>query len=390
MSDKKQKPAIPGSVYILTGCVAVIGCNSLALGPIAPLVSRSLEVTVPTVMTATAAFGLGAAFSALFLAHHIDRFGAYRMLKLAMCILPLALLAAATAVALPVLVLAQLCAGIASGVAVPSIYSNAASLAPPGGESRTIGVVLTGWTLSMVAGVSLSAILADYFGWRAVYLAVALLGVFALLYLNFMKPMSSTSIKKAAPMPLSALNLPGIKPLLCVCATSMAAFYGTYAFLGDYLTHGLGQALSANGLTAFTYGIGFGGAVLFDHAVNRLGAKKALPLALLLLVVIYLLLGFIGTSLGMVLGLMVLLGLGNHYAINLLIVRLVGIDPSKRGSVLGLHSATTNFSVFLGTSTFGYLYSSGGFAMITCAAAALAFLATLASMIPTKRVESLA
>lgn len=389
MSSKKQKSPIPGPVYVLTGCVAVIGCNSLALGPIAPLVSKSLEVTVPTVMTATAAFGLGAAFSALFLSHYIDRLGAYRMLKLAMCILPLALMAAATAVALPVLVLAQLCAGIASGVAVPSIYSNAASLAPPGGESRTIGVVLTGWTLSMVAGVSLSAILADYFGWRAVYLAVALLGVFALLYLNFMKHTSSTS-SKAAPMPLSALALPGIKPLLCVCATSMAAFYGTYAFLGDYLTHSLGQPLSANGLITLTYGIGFGGAVLFDHMVNRLGAKRALPFALLLLVVIYLLLAFIGTSLGMILGLMVLLGLGNHYAINLLIVRLVEIDPSKRGSVLGLHSATTNFSVFLGTSTFGYLYSSGGFAMITGAAAALAFLATLASMIPTKRVESLA
>src|SRR5687768_13461583 len=82
---------LPRMAYVLTGCVAVIGSNSLGLGPIAPEVARSLGSTVPTVMMAAAAFGLGTAASALFLARHIDRIGARRMLQLALGLLAAAL-----------------------------------------------------------------------------------------------------------------------------------------------------------------------------------------------------------------------------------------------------------------------------------------------------------
>ncbi|MCA1263197.1 MFS transporter, partial [Nitratireductor aquimarinus] len=82
---------IPPTVFLLTGCVAVIGCNSLVLSPIAPEVSRSLGASVQGVMIASAAFGLGTAGSALFLARHIDRLGAWRMLRMAFAVLAFAL-----------------------------------------------------------------------------------------------------------------------------------------------------------------------------------------------------------------------------------------------------------------------------------------------------------
>src|SRR5687767_5139437 len=168
---------LPRMAYVLTGCVAVIGSNSLVLGPIAPEVARSLGSTVPAVMTAAAAFGLGTAASALFLARHIDRIGARRMLQFALALLAAALVLSALSPIVAVLVASQLVAGIASGIALPAIYSSAAAVAPPGRESRTIGIVLTGWTLSMVAGVSLSAVLADIVHWRALFVAIAALAL---------------------------------------------------------------------------------------------------------------------------------------------------------------------------------------------------------------------
>ena len=78
------------------------------------------------------------------------------------------------------LVAAQLVAGIAAGIAMPAIYASSAAIAPPGRESGTIGVVLTGWTLCMVAGVSLSAVIADLVHWRAVFVTVAVLAAIAL------------------------------------------------------------------------------------------------------------------------------------------------------------------------------------------------------------------
>src|SRR5688500_9843508 len=88
---------LPPGVYVLTGCLAIVGSNSLALGPIAPEIARALGSSTPTVMLAAAGFGLGAAASALVLARQIDRFGAWRALRLAMAILAGALLLCAIA-----------------------------------------------------------------------------------------------------------------------------------------------------------------------------------------------------------------------------------------------------------------------------------------------------
>ncbi len=68
-----RRVRIPPFAFVLTACIGVIGSNSLALGPIAPAVAGSLETDVPAVMTASAAFGLGTAASAIFLGRLIDR-----------------------------------------------------------------------------------------------------------------------------------------------------------------------------------------------------------------------------------------------------------------------------------------------------------------------------
>ena len=365
---------IPRVVYALTACVGVIGSNSLVLGPIAPEVARSLGTAAPSVMMASAAFGLGTAASALFLARHIDRFGAYRVLKCSMGLLAVALLLSAMAPAVVALVAAQLIVGTAAGVALPAIYASAASEALPGHESRTIGIVLTGWTLSMVAGVSLSVVLAELLHWRAVYAAIAtlaLLALFALRHLGGHDRRAAVS----APTPLSALGLTGIKQLLVVCAAFMTAFYGLYGYLGDYFHRGLGLPIMANSSIALVYGAGFGGAALLNGVVDRMGARRLMPVALISIAGIYLVLAVAGDSMGVVLTLLFLLGLANHFVVNLLILRLTSIDPAQRGTIMGLNSAVTYLGVFGGTSSFGPIYAHHGFSAAACAAMVLTLVA---------------
>ncbi|MBZ9906413.1 MFS transporter [Mesorhizobium sp. BR115XR7A] len=358
---------IPALAYLLTGCIAVIGSNSLVLGPIAPAVAVSFSTSVPMVMMAAAAFGLGTSASALFLARHIDRLGARRMLRAALLLLALALVASAAAPTVSALVAAQLVAGIAAGVAMPAIYASAAAIAPPGRESGTIGVVLTGWTLSMVAGVSLSAVLADLVHWRAVFVAVAVL---ATLALGGLSASSLPDVRKAgpAPAPLAALNIPGIVPLLVACSAFMTAFYGVYGYLGDHLHSGLGQPVSANGLAALAYGAGFGTAALFDGIIDRLGAGRVMPFAYLLVAIVYVAIAATSGSYGLTLAMVAAWGLANHFGLNVLVMRLSALDPSRRGTIMGLNSAVTYLAVFVGTTGFGPLYSGFGFA--TCAAVA--------------------
>lgn len=364
--------------YVLTGCVAVIGSNSLGLGPIAPEVARSLGSTVPTVMMAAAAFGLGTAASALFLARHIDRIGARRMLQVALALLAVALAFSALSPMVSVLIVSQLVAGIASGIALPAIYSSAAAIAPPGRESRTIGVVLTGWTLSMVVGVALSAVLADFVHWRAVFAAIAILALAAIAMLSISK-YHEVLATESAPLPLEALQIKGIKPLLIACGAFMAAFYGIYGYLGDYLHHGLGQPVSANGLAALAYGMGFGAATLLDNVVDRIGAQRVMPAAFLATGSVYVSMALFGGSFTVLLIAVFLWGLANHFGLNVLIMRLSAIDPARRGTIMGLNSAVTYLAGFAGTAAFGPLHTAFGFAASTLVAAGLMLVAVLAA-----------
>jgi predicted MFS family arabinose efflux permease len=370
---------VPPVAYVLTACIGVIGCNSLGLGPIAPAVAASLGTGVPTVMMAASAFGLGTAASALFLARHIDRVGQWRMLRLAIAAFAGALALSAIAPDVRLLIAAQLVAGIASGIALPAIYGGAAAVAPHGRESRTIGIVLTGWTLSMVAGVSLSALIADLVHWRAVYVIVAGLALAALAALSLAG--RDRRLAGSSPLPLTALRTPGVKRLLVACGAFMAAFYGVYGYLGDHLHEGLGQSVSVNGLAALVYGFGFGGAALLDGIVDRLGAKRLMPFAFLAVAFVYGLLALGAGSATALIALAFIWGLANHFGLNILIMRLTALDPAQRGTIMGLNSAVTYLAVFAGTSGFAPIYQSYGFA----ACAALAAVLTLVSVVSALR-----
>jgi len=367
------------AVYVLTGCVGVIGANSMVLGPIAPAVASSIGATVPTVMMAAAAFGLGTATSALFLARLIDLVGSARMLKFTMTLLGVALLLCAASPSVAMFIAAQLIAGIASGIALPAIYASAAAIAEPGRESRTIGKVLTGWTLSMIAGVSFSVVLAELFSWRAVYVSVSCLAALALIAL-FRLNMQDRPAAGIAPSPLSALGLPGIKSLLVVCCAFMTAFYGLYAYLGDHLHQDLGLPVTANGGVAIAYGAGFGCAALLSGMVDRFGPKRLMPLVLLVAAAVYLGLALFGSTLVGVICLLFVLGLVNHLGVNLLIQRLTAIDPAKRGTLMGLNSAVTYLAVFAGSSSYGPLYTDHGFTALSLVSLALMGIAVFTCM----------
>jgi len=361
---------LPATAYLLTGCVAIVGSNSFVLAPIAPGVAHALESSTSTVMAATAAFGLGTAASALLFARHIDRLGAWRVLRIAMVVLAAALLLSSLAPYVAFLVAAQVLAGLATGVALPAIYSSAAAIAPPGRESRTIGVVLTGWTLSLVVGVSFSAVLADIVQWRAVYAAVAVLAVAAFVTLLGRRH-SCAIATESAPMPTEALKIPGVTPLLIACGVFSSAFYGIYGFLGDHLHNDLGLPLSANGLAALAYGLAFGSATLFDKHLDRLGAERTMPLAFVAASFVYFCMALVGTSFRGLLAAAFLWGLANHIVLNTLIMRLTALDPERRGTIMGLNSAATYLAVFAGTTGFSVVYANFGFVAAAVVAAGL-------------------
>ncbi|WP_238984574.1 MFS transporter [Billgrantia kenyensis] len=358
-------------VLLLTAAIAVIGANSLALSPIAATVAVSFAGrSAADVVTAAALYGLATAFSALMLASLSDRLGAERALMRALLVLSAALGAAALSPTLWMLIVAQALAGLAAGVALPAIYTLTAQVAEKGRESQTLSFVLTGWTLSLVVGVGLAALLADLLHWRAVFSLLALAAVGLALEISRCHDWGVRTVGEAPSSTLKALRIPGIHSVLLNVAAYMTAFYGLYTYLGPHLGEVLQLPTSFAGLAIAVYGLGFGAAAPLGRLVDRYGAT-ATCVTFAGLMLVYLGLMAAAALPLVLLGLCLAWGVANHLGLNLLMRQLAEIDPAQRGAIMGLYSAITYLCVFVGALLYRPIFTHFGFAACAWASAML-------------------
>ncbi|PWK92418.1 MFS transporter [Fulvimonas soli] len=336
-------------VLMLAGSIAVVGANALTLSPIAGAVAASFPgVDAPGVMKAAAVYGLATAVGSLLWAPAIDRIGQRRGLLRALAALVAALAVSAGAPSLPVLCLGQALAGLAAGCALPAIYALSARIAEKGRESETLGIVLTGWTVSLVAGVGLSALVADLAHWRLVFAGLAVAAAWLARGVGRNRDWDLPVLPARPSSPLSALRVRGMVPALVVVAVYMTAFYGLYAYLGPHLTGVLRLPTASAGLAPAAYGLGFGLAAFMDRLLDRHGAVAAAPLAFLGLVLVYAGLAAASGQAAVLIAMCLAWGLANHVGLNLIVGRLTALNPARRGAVMGLYGTVTYLAASAG------------------------------------------
>ena len=399
-------------VWSLTVSVAIVGSNSLALGPIAPDIARDLQTDLASILQASAAFGGGTAVSAFFLAKYIDHVGIKAGLCTALLVLTLAFIGTAISMSAWHLVLAQFVAGIAAGVALPACYSGAAVIAPPEQSSRVLGIVLTGWTISLVMGVTLSTLIADSIHWRSVYALFAIVAA-SITFYNVVASLPGKPPAQNTISMLSAFAIKGVPSLLLQVACYMTAFYGVYNLVGDHVVSTLNYSLSTNALVALSYGIGFGLATLFDPVIDSLipadGSENKVPatttaqserppppapkmritfkrssitaMALMALALLYFTLAIASASLATLIIVTGVWGMLNHIGLNILIASLNATNTRHRGAVLGLYSGITYVCMSIGTVIFSSIYQWGDFWLLCLVGSALCLLGTLVAVL---------
>lgn len=347
----------------LVGSIAVIGANSFALSPIARSVATSFPgVNAGGVMQGATVYGLATAGSALFLASAIDKIGPEAALERAPFALTAALAMSALAWNLWVFCAAQALAGVAAGCAIPAIYALSGRIAEKGRESETLGLVLTGWTVSLVVGVSMSALVADFVSWRIVFVG---LGVSASLLAIVVRRGASLGLHAptaVASTPLSALQVPGISSALLTVAFYMTAFYGLYAYLGPHFTGVLRLSTAWAGLAPAAYGLGFGIAAFLDSLLDRYGPAASTRVAYLGLGFIYCALAAAAALAPALIVLSLAWGVANHVGLNLIVGRLTTLDSEQQGAILALYSAVTYLAVSAGAFFYRPLFEQFGFA----------------------------
>ncbi len=352
------------ALVLLVVGVVLVGANAFVLSPIMGDVARDLGTDPIRVARSISAFGATTAFSAFLLSGLVDRFGPRLILSGCAALVGLAQVIAAFSTSWQMLAASQAIAGLAVGVMLPAIYATATSTAPEGRETGRLGTVLTGWAVSLVAAVPLSAFMTSHFGWRSIYLTLALAS-FAVAAGYVWRMPRALRATPSRSHPMQAFALPGVRPVLLICLVFMTGFYGTFSYFGEGVRAASGQGAGRAGLYVMAYGLGFG---LSGVLVGRFGAIRSQRGLVVLLFAISFAYFAMALSLSHPVAAMInaaAWGFLNQYGVNAIIVLLNRAAPHAGGAAMGLHSTVTYLAVFLGPWAMSLVYLRGGFPAVT-------------------------
>lgn len=370
--------------FVLTAGVVAVGAQSFVLAPLLPDVATGLGAGVTEVGRAFAAYGLGVLVSALVLGPWLDRVARRPALAAGLVAVLLGAVGSASATGWTGLAAAQALVGAGVGVVLPVTYALAAELAAPGADLRATGRVLTGWSIALVGGVPLSAVLGDAVGWRGAFVALGIAAaaqIVALGALPAVRPAGTVGPAGFGP----ALRASGVPRLLLGVGASMTAFYAVFGFAGTELRAVHGDTAAVAALLALAYGAGFGLGATLDRHLDRLGGHRLVAPSLGLLAVVYLVLGASVARLPVVLAAAMVWGVANHVVLTALVGGLSAATDA-RGPVLALNAAATSGGAILAGALAGPVRDTVGFGGLAVAAAAVVAVAVpvLARRAPTR------
>lgn len=374
-----QKRPMLFTILLLLG-VTVIGSNSFLLSPILTDVSASLGASVTQVARAVASYGGATAFAGLLLIRYVQSMEYRTALLISGSILSVGILVTGLANHWQTLVVAQAITGLAAGIMLPVIYSMTAVIAPKGQESAVLGTVILGWSLSMVAGVPISAFVADIFTWRhSYYLATGLSLVATSGFL--LLPVEPPINRGKATSLLSALQIPFAKWTLMLCFMYMLSFYGVYTFIGSHVHQFFGFSTSLAGLIVLAYGLGFGIASFIGKKLDELTPRRLIGPLFLGLSFIYLIFLFLSQVYWTLIVGSIIWGFINQLCLNCLVSILTQLDPNQRVRLMGIYSATAYGGAMVAGITFGVLFEVWEFTGVLVCASVLCAVAFIISMV---------
>lgn len=128
------------------------------------------------------AYTLAAGTSGLLASTYIDRFGRKRLLLALYTLFALATLACGLAPGYAFLMAARIAAGFFGGVLSALCQTVVADVVPFERRGRAMGIVMTSFSVSTVAGVPLGLFLAAHFSWHAPFFGIAALSAVLALF----------------------------------------------------------------------------------------------------------------------------------------------------------------------------------------------------------------
>ena len=172
-------------VILLSGTLLAV-LNQTLLSPALPAIMADTQVDATTVQWLTSAYSLVEAVVIPLSAYLIGRFPTKKLFIFGMSIFAIGSFLAAIAPIFAVLLLGRMCQAVATGIAMPMVFTVILLIFPREKRGSAMGIVSLAIGFAPAIGPSISGLLVDSVGWRALFLLVCALAIVIVLFAIFL------------------------------------------------------------------------------------------------------------------------------------------------------------------------------------------------------------
>ncbi|NKE44325.1 MFS transporter [Roseomonas frigidaquae] len=262
---------MPLALWALAISAYAIGTTEFVIVGLLPTVAADLAVSLPAAGLIVSVYALGVTFGAPVLTALAGRLPRKALLLGLMGLFVAGNLAAGLSPTYEALLVARVLSAFAHGVFFSVGAIIAADLVAPDRRASAIAMMFSGLTIALVTGVPLGTWIGQHFGWRATFLAVALLGVVGAAGIALLLP-RNIATKPAAGLwdQAKVLAQPRLLLAFAITALGYGGTFVAFTFLSPILQDITGFGEGAVSLILVLYGLAIAvGNVVGGRMANR-------------------------------------------------------------------------------------------------------------------------
>ncbi len=329
-------------LLLMSSAVSATAANLYYNQPILPEIGQELGISVEQLGSIPAAGQIGYAVALLLISPLGDSYPRRTLIGLLSLLLIASSVLAGFSNGLPMLVVACFLVGLSANI-TQQLIPFAASLSTPETKGHIIGTMMTGLTIGILLSRTVSGIVGEQFGWRAVFVMSAILAtIFGVLLYQFLPHNTPTSKIPYRQLVKSMLTLftkyAILRQSILTGTFWFAAFNALWATLALHVHE---PPFNYDTQQAGFFGViamaGVIGAKVSGGLVNKVGSRNMVNVALSLIVSGFIVSGVFGdTLIGLIAGI-ILIDLGVFSAQVSNQVRVFSIDPAAQSRINGIY-----------------------------------------------------
>lgn len=365
----------------LLAALAASQAALVVLNPLLPDVASDLGISVATAGQLRTVSGLAAGIAALTSGLWAIRLGLRGLLFVGVGTLAVGSLVSAAAPDFPVLVAAQVVAGLGIGISYSAAVAATAEWASPTDRSRVLAIALLGPPLAWIVGMPLVGAVGEI-SWRLAWLVVPVCMALVATALLLRRPATPPASARAGLR--EVFGYPGVLRWSTGELLAFSGWAGALVYVGALLVDTYGLSIAATGLA-----LGFGalvyvpGNLLFRRWVDAYSRRLLVALAVsaaATVAVLYALRPAVWFTVAAFAALSFIAG-GRTLAGS---ARGLGLAPEVRLGVTGVRTAALQSGYFVGAALGGIALASGGYSLVGVAFAVLFVGAAIPHLVPLR------